>query len=310
MIAIIPQKPWSVSQAATSGDRDAVARFWLAAPDDLLESLWCSPLGAVTKSLIHQLHPQFPFTPDQVRLREQLNTELQKGLDRPGITSLLLATFLYSPPGQFRIVSADRWLPSWLFADYQGLYEEQHAASSQLVQSAQSQSQTQAVPPLPMPDFGPFPETLQQLIGNRIQLNRMLGLANLYYIDPEDQEILGELLTLRRQFAGAIERCSEPDLERLWATDLGDRYWAMVRSGVQKEPMSAEDQGFKQRAVQRLSPAQGGGFHVPGSTNAFLVAMLFYVPGTMKVDGAHEKLPGWLLTGYQDVFAQALTTSA
>ena len=40
------------------------------------------------------------------------------------------------------------------------------------------------------PDFGQFPDTLQELVGNRIQLNRLLGLSNLYYIDPEDQEIL------------------------------------------------------------------------------------------------------------------------
>ena len=27
----------------------------------------------------------------------------------------------------------------------------------------------------------------------------------------------------------AIERCPEEELENIWATDLGDRYWAWVR---------------------------------------------------------------------------------
>ena len=39
--------------------------------------------------------------------------------------------------------------------------------------------QTQQVPEthLPEPDFGVFPATLQELVGNRIQLNRLLGLS-------------------------------------------------------------------------------------------------------------------------------------
>ena len=43
-----------------------------------------------------------------------------------------------------------------------------------------------------------------------------------------------------------------------------------------------------------------------GAMNAFLVAMAFYEPGTMQVEGAEHKLPGWLLQGYREVFAQAL----
>ena len=38
------------------------------------------------------------------------------------------------------------------------------------------------------PDFGAFPSSLQELVGNRIHLNRILGLS-IYYIDPEDREI-------------------------------------------------------------------------------------------------------------------------
>ena len=44
-------------------------------------------------------------------------------------------------------------------------------------------------------------------MGNRIQLNRLLGLSNLYYIDPEDEEILQELRQVRMSLIEAIERC-------------------------------------------------------------------------------------------------------
>ena len=304
LIPFVSAAPWNLSDVEIRGDRDALIRFWLTAPEDLLESLWGSSLGEATKALIGQLHTDFPFTEDQRSARDHINKRLQQGLDRPGALQLLIAVFLISPPGQLQIADANRWLPTWLITSYTELYEP-----SESPQMVPAQADADAVPaqPAPQVDFGEFPNTLEELIGNRIQLNRMLGLSNLYYIDPEDEEILIELLQLRRQFASAIECCPEQSLQQLFSTDLGDRYWAMVRSGIQKEPMSADDQEFKSRAVSKLSPTEGGGFNTPGSTNAFLIAMLFYVPGTMKVDDAHEKIPQWLLQGYEDVFARSIS---
>ena len=307
LIPFIPTAPWNLAEVVGRGDRDALIRFWLTAPEDLLESLWTSQLGEATRSLVSQLHSEFPFTEDQRSLRDRINQSLQQGLDRPGTVQMLIAVFLVSPPGQLQIANAHRWLPSWLVPSYTELYEKTDASrivSSSVEGNVSSPSQ------VPQVDFGEFPATLEELVGNRIQLNRMLGLSNLYYIDPDDQEILGELMELRRHFASAIECCSEQVLQQLFSTDLGDRYWAMVRSGVQKEPMSSEDQEFKNRSVKSLSPSEGGGFNSPGAVNAFLVAMLFYVPGTMKVDNPEEKIPHWLLEGYQDVFARSLPASA
>ena len=306
LIPFIPANPWSVSEVIARGDRDALIRFWLTAPEDLFESLWVSPMGEATKALVKQLHQEFPFTEDQRSVRDRINQQLQQGLDRPGTAQLLIAVFLVSPPGQLRIANAERWLPSWLMPAYADLYESSDSSGLGLTQDEAASASSS---PVPKVDFGEFPRTLDELIGNRIQLNRMLGLANLYYIDPEDQEIMRELLQLRREFAAAIDSCAEQALQQLFSTDLGDRYWAVVRSGIQKEPMSADDQDFKNRAVQRLSPSEGGGFQSPGATNAFLIAMLFYLPGTMKVDEPEKKLPHWLLQGYQDVFARSLSTT-
>ena len=148
------------------------------------------------------------------------------------------------------------------------------------------------------------------MIGNRIQLNRLLGLSNLYYIDPEDQEILQELRQVRLSLIEAIERCPESELEKIWATDLGDRYWALVRSGIQKESLTPVEERKKESATQALNPSAGGGFGQPGAVNAFLVAMVLFEPGTMKVDGAAQKLPGWLLPQYQQVFAESLPSQS
>jgi hypothetical protein len=299
----LPQQPWSAGSCGALGQRDALARFWLACPDDLLPSLWSSPLGEATRQLVRQLNPQSSFSPEQVALRNAIGERLQAGFQAPLAIQLALASWLYSPPGLLKIANPQANLPAWLLPAYQELYEAGAAPAGPAPAAVPATE-------LPQPDFGEFPATLQELVGNRIQLNRMLGLSNLYYIDPDDQEILQELRQLRLSLVEAIGRCPEQQLEQLWATDLGDRYWAMVRSGVQKEPLNPAEEAQKQAATTRLQPTQGGGFGTPGAINAFLAAMVYYEPGSMQVEGAEQKIPAWLLAPYQQIFAAPLAAGA
>ena len=283
-----------------------MAAFWLAAPEDLLPSLWASPVGEVTKAMIGSIKQDTDFRPDQVSLRNAIGERLSAGFQAPMAIQLLLANFLYSPPGLLQIADAEAQLPGWLLPDYKALYEQtvQPEITSQNLQSDQPATD------LPEPDFGAFPPTLQELVGNRIQLNRLLGLSNLYYIDPEDQEILRELRELRMSLIEAIERCPEDQLESIWATDFGDRYWSLVRSGIQTEAMTPYEEEKKHKVTQKLNPAVGGGFGTPGAINAVLVAMVMFEPGTMKISEAEQKLPAWLLPSYQQIFAQPLAQQA
>ena len=208
----------------------------------------------------------------------------------------MIATFLFSPPGLFSIqglsvISHLGCLMTTLISNNSEQAEPELLNSPRHgVQASQDLNSPSA------PDFGKFPAGLNELNNNRLQLNRMLGLANLYYIDPEDQEIRVELENLRQQFSQAILNCEEAQLQSLWEGDLGDRYWAIVRSGIQKETLNSQDQTIKDQVSHKLTPSLGGGFGQPGSTNAMLVAMLYFEPGTMKVDGAEEKLlPGCLV---------------
>ena len=303
----LPSEPWNLATCVAQQQRDALVRFWLAAPADQLEALWASPCGQATRELVRQLKSQHPFTPEQVSLREAIGSRLnQGGLSQPLAPQLMLANFLLSPPGLLRINNAEQFFPTWLAAAYRELYEVGAPAAAAIPQPPAIPAQPSPMPVPQAPDFGAFPASLQELVGNRIQLNRLLGLSNLYYIDPEDQEIRQELEQLRSHLVDAIDRCPEAQLEQLWSTDLGDRFWALVRSGIQKETLSPADEARKQAAVRKLDPGLGGGFGTPGATNAVLITMVYFLPGTMKVDGAEQKLPTWLLPHYQQVFAQAL----
>ena len=236
-------------------------------------------------------------------MREAIGQRLRGGFQAPLAVQLLLANFLYSPPGLLRVANAQAQLPAWLLNDYQDLYEQSQ-------QQVAAEAPQQPATALPQPDFGVFPATLQELVGNRIQLNRLLGLSNLYYIDPEDQEILHELRQVRFSLIEAIERCPEDQLQAIWATDLGDRYWALVRSGIQKEAMTPAEEQKKQAVTHKLNPAAGGGFGAPGALNAFLIAMVLFEPGSMRVNEAERQLPAWLLPSYQQIFAEPLVQQA
>ena len=304
----LPEQPWFINTCVEADQRDQLVRFWLAAPEDLLPSLWSSPVGEATKSMVRSLTPQTSFTPEQVATRDAIGARLQDGFQTPMSIQLLLANFLYSPPGLLTIANAEMQLPQWLISDYQALYSSAGSVSTPSSAPA-PQQQASAIPATmpPQPDFGQFPATLQELVSNRIQLNRLLGLSNLYYIDPEDQEILQELRDVRLALINAIEKCPEHQLESIWASDLGDRYWALVRSGLQKEPMTPEEEQKKHAATQKLNPSVGGGFGTPGAINAVLVAMTLFEPGTMRISSPEQKLPAWLLANYQQVFAESLS---
>ena len=305
---------WSVSSAALRGHRDQLIRFWLSCPDDVLESLWAGSPGSTSREMIAQLSPTTFFTGEQVALRNRLGEFLRDGFQQPGAVKALIATFLLSPPGQFRIVNPESHLPIWLVPSYRSLYEQGQINASTLQQTIQTSSEPSHLSTslsdkssdLPSLEFDAFPATLNELLANRIQLNRLLGMSNLYYIDPEDQEIRDELLELRSKLAELILRTDDSSLESSFSTDFADRYWSLVRSGIQSVPLSPEMTQMKEKVKAKLTPSLGGGFSSPGAISAFLVAMMLYEPGSMQVEGAEQKLPAWLFSGYQEIFSVAL----
>ena len=111
----LPIQPWTLTGLAAGSNRDDLARFWLAAPEDLLPSLWSSPVGESTKQLVRQLDPQYVFTPDQIALRNAIGQRLQAGFQAPMAIQLLIVNFLYSPPGLLTIQNPSGESP-WLVA--------------------------------------------------------------------------------------------------------------------------------------------------------------------------------------------------
>ena len=108
----LPVSSWTLAELSAGSSRDALARFWLAAPEDLLPGLWSSSVGEATKQLVRQLDPQYVFTSDQIALRDAIGQRLQAGFQAPMAVQLLIVNFLYSPPGLLRIQNAQANLPA------------------------------------------------------------------------------------------------------------------------------------------------------------------------------------------------------
>lgn len=263
------------SQAAAQGFALSFARFLAVAPSDFLEPLMASPFGRVYRQFLERCCTQAFDQAEAQQLRDQLSQQLRSvGFHSGEGQSLLLALMPFFPPGQLRVEDAPAKLPGWLLELYRLRYESVSPPST------------------------PAPATGTPSFSDRIFLNRMLGLSNLYYIDPDDQEILQELRQVRLQTVELLLSCSNVELGQHFSSDFGDRYWAMAQSGVQKEPLNAEE-AAQRDAIQAWLTSQQQSLQREGGIQRFAAALLFSQPGSVRLANPEQNLPAWFVEGFK-----------
>lgn len=265
----------------------AASRFLEHCPGDFLEPLLASPFGRVYRLLLERGCAQALPDPDGAlaQQRDQLSQRLRLcGFQGPEGHGLLLALMPLYPPGQLKVEDAPAKLPSWLLELYRRRYEP--ASAPGLVQDAPA--------PRGQPSFE-----------DRIFLNRMLGLSNLYYIDPDDQEILQELRQVRLQTISLLLSTTREELGRHFSADFGDRFWAMAQSGVQKEPLDAHEVAQRD-AIQSWLSTTPNSLHQEGGIQRFAAALLFSVPGSIALANPERNLPAWFVEGFRRYTSMAV----
>lgn len=285
---------WTLLEATTGNRRDELAKFWINAPDDALEHLWKGPIGDATKNLIGQISTDTQFSQEQLQLRGQLAQRLQQGLLQPGVLKLMIACFLFIPPGKLRVKNPETNFPAWLLPDYRSLYQVAASPAAAPV----------AAPAAVGPQRVAFPTSLQGFASDRIQLNRLLGLANLYYIDPEDQEILQELRDLRLKLSELILAADAGMLEAAFCGELGDRYVALLRSGIQKEALQPAEEALKQRWMAALPDWPQVDGSLSTQLNHYIVAMAYVEPAQWQLSQPEQQIPAWLYEHYHQLVAK------
>ena len=218
---------------------------------------------------------------------DELSTRLRKsGCENQEGWATLLAIFPYFPPQQLKVDDAAGKLPSWLHNLYCARYEPPTDSGSE---SGPASASTGAAS-----------------FEDRIFLNRILGLSNLYYIDPEDKEILQELREVRLQTVQLMLSVSRDELSRQFQSDFGDRFWAMAQSGVQKENLDAKE--ISQRdSLQRWLRETPQSLHQDGGIQRFAAVLLFNTPGSVRLSDPDSNLPAWFAEGYKRFCSMALS---
>jgi hypothetical protein len=261
------------SKAEESGIE--LSHFLTHAPSDFLEPLIASPFGRVYKIFLERCCITKFSSGQAENRRNTLSQQLrQLGCETPEGWALLLALFPFVPPGELKVEEAASKLPSWLHTLYAARYEASEPS-----------------PASPSPTGRPA-------FDDRIFLNRVLGLSNLYYIDPEDQEILQELRAVRLQIIQLMLSVGREELGRQFQSDFGDRFWAMAQSGVQKESLDANE--IQQRdAIQQWLSQTPNSLHQDGGIQRFASVLLFSTPGSVRLADPDRNLPAWFMDGYK-----------
>ena len=252
-----------------------LSNFLTQAPTDFLEPLVNSPFGRVYKLFLDRCCNKSFTGTDAENRKNILSQQLrQVGCETPEGWAVLLALFPFFPPDQLKVEDAAAKLPNWIHAIYVSRYQASEPS-----------------PPPQNPTGRPGFE-------DRIFLNRILGLSNLYYIDPEDQDILQELREVRLQTIQLMLSVGGDELGRQFQADFGDRFWAMAQSGVQKETLNAKE--VEQRDAMQLWLSQTpNSLHQDGGIQRFAAVLLFNPPGSIRLSDPDRNLPAWFMDGYK-----------
>ena len=254
-----------------------LSHFLTQAPTDFLEPLLGSSFGRVYRLFLERCCTEkFTGVPAEKRCNDLSQRLRQVGCETPEGQAVLLALFPFFPPNQLKVEDAAAKLPSWLHSLYAARYEK---------------SENSPPPPLQNPTGHPAFE-------DRIFLNRILGLSNLYYIDPEDKEILQELREVRLQTIQLMLSVGRDELGRQFQSDFGDRFWAMAQSGVQKENLDTQEVEQRDALQQWLSQTPNS-LHQDGGIQRFAAALLFSPPGSVRLANPESNLPAWFMDGYK-----------
>jgi hypothetical protein len=299
------QKPWSVSRLGTifrdaqrtptaatlqaaRQARHCLSCFWLVAPVDQLAALYGGDIGDLQRRQLEGPLPRQPLADDERQWRDQLAARLADSALASQQHNLLLALMPYFPPHSLTVAEPLESLPRWLLKDYVVYCEP--------ALKAQLEGPAGLLQPSSTSESGEELELLSERRGEEAMawfrdeeaLSRMQALINLYGLDPEDQDTLEELATLRRVAAQLWLDVHPSQLETLYGTPVGLFTRGLITAGFGREQLDAVDA----RARRQLAPLVED-LRSPGAINALLAALMFYPPNQIEFEDT-SGIPAWL----------------
>ena len=314
----VPEKRWSVSRLsgifrnferspgasslqAARHARHCLSCFWLSAPVDQLEPLYAGAIGDLQRQQLQSHLPHQPLALDECQWRDKLLSRVaQRDLASQRL-NLLLALMPYFPPAMLQIDDALDVVPRWLLHDYVMYCQPELKARLEgpagLIGPATSQSM---ISPAEQPaEIGPLSsrrgEAAMDLFRDEAALDRMKALINLFGIDPEDEETLLELASLRAVVAQLWLDVESAQLPMLFETPVGLLTRSLHTAGFGRVMVGEADQEARRDLASRVADLSK-----PGGVNALLAALPYYAPGKIRIADL-EGIPAWLRAELADL---------
>lgn len=277
--------------------RHCLSSFWLMAPVDQLESLYSGPIGVLHRQQMDGPLPHQALAADEQQWCDLLQKKLVDPECQAQHLNLLLALMPYFGPGNLITAEPLVNLPNWLLKDYVMYCEPELKAELEgpagLLEPSEARSSGSPSTNQSVQEWTPLTsrrgEEAMEWFGNEEALDRMKALLNLYALDPNDQETIEELAALRRVAAQLWLDVDPAQVQALYQTPVGLLTRSLVTSGFGAVVHSEVDQRARQ-----LLPAMAADLSQPRAVNALLALLVFYPPGKVTVNNAHQ-LPDWLL---------------
>ncbi|MGB3534838.1 MAG: CmcI family methyltransferase [Microcoleaceae cyanobacterium] len=236
--------------------RKAMADYWLKIPTEHLEYYYNSDMGKGYQILLSRGIQQEPLTQVETEFIEQL-TPNAIGLKQPDALNHLIAAMLYYVPGKMLVREAKSRLPQWLFTDYQRVFESPEILKK--IQQSLKNRQTE-------------PNIIN--LNNPTFINRLIGCANLYEIDPTHQAVIEEMYQLRYLMTQYISQFSETELSSIASTSVTQAYKVLLNSGFWQHQASSDEQ----QLLKTLGIESNQSLQLLHSSSKSLIALLYFNP--------------------------------
>ena len=130
------------------------------------------------------------------------------------------------------------------------------------------------------------------------QLQQLAGTLNLWRIEPNDPSLVEQVRQWRSLVADAWEAITPNQAQHQYQQTAGQAYQILLASGLQKLEWTAADKARLDTLTRKiqLNPS------APHCLGPYMVTLLYYPPGTMRIDQAATRLPQWLYPLYAKLF--------
>lgn len=135
---------------------------------------------------------------------------------------------------------------------------------------------------------------IKEFIDNYQLRNNLHSLVARYQQEDSDISVLKQLRLLRKQIAESWLDKEENLLERLYSTKFGEDYQVLLKSGIQNESITEDEQSFITDILLRV----GKGLNEKNTIQYLLVGMLYCRPHQLPLVHDLTQMPSWLLNNY------------